>query len=160
MLIIDISTIIVSNIIAMNIHPPSRTIFYVIERAIKTYRKFSQRNLSDAVTNMTIDQGMVLAFLDQYPDLTQKEIAAMAFRDNASMTRMINLMVQKNYITRSINTTNRRQNKLEITKKGHGILDTLAPVIQNNRATALQGISQEELNQLETILNKIIINCS
>ena len=160
MLIVDISIIIVSNIYTMNLHPPSQTIFYVIERAIKTYRKFSQRNLSDTVTNMTIDQGMVLAFLDQHPDLTQKEIAAMAFRDNASMTRMINLMVQKKYISRSINATNRRQNKLEITKQGHDILDTLAPVIQNNRATALRGISQEELDQLETILNKIIINCS
>lgn len=143
----------------MNLNPPSETIFYTIETTIKEYRKFSQKKLSDEVNDMTIDQGMILAFLDRYPDKTQKEIAAMAFKDNASMTRMLDLMEKKNYLKRSINPANRRRFNIEITTKGKDVLKTLAPIIKNNREQALNGVSEEEIIQLETILKKIKSNC-
>jgi DNA-binding MarR family transcriptional regulator len=144
----------------MDLLSPSETIFYTIESTIKEYRKFSQKKLSSEVNDMTIDQGMILAFLDKYPDKTQKEIAALAFKDNASMTRMLDLMEKKRYLTRSINQANRRRFNIEITPKGKQVLKTLAPIIVSNRQNALQGISEEEIIQIETILKKIKSNCS
>lgn len=144
----------------MNLKSPAETIFYTIESTIKEYRKASQKNLSHEVSDMTIDQGMILAFLDRYPEKTQKEIAAMAFKDSASMTRMLDLMEKKKYLKRSINTENRRRYKIEITTKGKQVLKTLAPIIANNRENALHGISAEEVQQLETILLKIKSNCN
>ncbi|AXG71622.1 transcriptional regulator SlyA [Kordia sp. SMS9] len=144
----------------MNLKSPAETIFYTIESTIKEYRKSSQKKLSNEVSDMTIDQGMILAFLDQYPEKTQKEIASMAFKDNASMTRMLDLMEKKKYLKRSINPENRRRYKIEITAKGKRVLKTLAPIITNNREKALNGISAEELQQVETILLKIKSNCN
>lgn len=144
----------------MKLQSPSETIFYTIESTIKEYRKSSQKNLSCEVSDMTIDQGMILAFLNKYPEKTQKEIAAMAFKDTASMTRMLDLMEKKNYLTRSINTENRRRFKIEITPKGKQILKNLAPIIASNRENALNGISSEEVQQLERILLKIRSNCN
>ncbi len=144
----------------MNLKSPTETIFYTIESTIKEYRKASQKNLSHEVSDMTIDQGMILAFLDRYPEKTQKEIAAMAFKDSASMTRMLDLMEKKKYLKRSINTENRRRYKIEITTKGKQVLKTLAPIIASNRENALHGISAEEIQQLETILLKIKSNCN
>ena len=143
----------------MNISLPSETIFHTIESSIKEYRKFAQKNISNQITDMTIDQGLVLLFLNEYPDLTQKEIAELVFKDNASMTRMINTMVQKKYLKRSMNNEDRRRYKIEITVKGRQVLETLPPIIQNNRKTSLKGITKNELSQLETILNKIRSNC-
>lgn len=144
----------------MSISLPSETIFHTIERTIKEYRKFAQKNISSTFDNITIDQGMVLLFLKKYPELTQKEIAALIFRDNASMTRMINLMVEKNYLKRSMNDKDRRRYKINITKKGSEILEKLPPIIRNNRNKSLAGITNNELTQLETILYKIISNCT
>ncbi|MEM6722030.1 MAG: MarR family transcriptional regulator [Bacteroidota bacterium] len=144
----------------MNFKSPSEIIFYTIESTIKAYRKSSQKNLSDKVKDMTIDQGLILAYLDRYPEKTQKEIAALAFKDSASMTRMLNLMEKKEYITRSINPENRRRFHIEITTKGKNVLQSLAPVIINNRKNALEGVSEEEIEQLETILSKIRANCT
>ncbi|MGH1386314.1 MarR family winged helix-turn-helix transcriptional regulator [Kordia sp.] len=144
----------------MNLKSPAETIFYTIESTIKEYRKSSQKNLSVEVDDMTIDQGMILAFLDKYPEKTQKEIAAMAFKDNASMTRMLDLMEKKKYLKRSINEENRRRYKIEITSKGKQVLKTLAPIITSNRDNALHGISEEEVLQLERILLKIKSNCT
>ena len=143
----------------MNISLPSETIFHTIESSIKEYRKFAQKNISEQITDMTIDQGLVLLFLNEYPDLTQKEIAELVFKDNASMTRMINTMVKKKYLKRSMNNEDRRRYKIEITKKGRQVLETLPPIIQKNRKTSLIGITKNELKQLEIILNKIRSNC-
>lgn len=143
----------------MSITLPSETVFHSIERAIKEYRKFSQKNISNKIVDLTIDQGMVLLFLDKHSELTQKEIAALIFKDNASMTRMINLMVNKKYLKRSMNKVDRRRFTIELTTKGKEVLETLPPIILSNREKSLEGISKEEMIQLETILKKIAANC-
>lgn len=139
---------------------PSKTIFHAIESTIKEYRKFAQKNISEAIEDMTIDQGLVLIFLDEYPDMTQKEIAELVFKDNASMTRMINTMVKKKYLKRSMHAEDRRRFNIEITSKGKEVLKILPPIIQNNRNSSLQGISKNEQKQLEAILKKIRANCT
>lgn len=144
----------------MIISPPSETIFHVIESTIKEYRKFAQNNINKKIKDITIDQGLVLLFLDEYPEMTQKEIAELVFKDNASMTRMINTMVNKNYLERSMNNSDRRRYKLKITSKGKEVLKTLPSIILNNRNSSLKGITKNELKQLATILNKIRANCN
>ncbi|WP_298894391.1 MarR family transcriptional regulator [uncultured Psychroserpens sp.] len=144
----------------MNLSLPSETIFHAIESTIKDYRKFAQKNISEKIKDMTIDQGMVLLFLNEHPELTQKEIAELVFKDNASMTRMINTMVEKKHLKRSINSKDRRRYIIEITDKGKDVLKTLPPIIHQNRNSSLKGITKNELNQLEIILNKIRTNCA
>jgi DNA-binding MarR family transcriptional regulator len=144
----------------MSISLPSETVFHSIERAIKEYRKFSQINISNQIKDLTIDQGMVLLFLDKHSELTQKEIAALIFKDNASMTRMINLMVNKKYLKRSMNPLDRRRYNIEITAKGKQVLESLPPIILSNREKSLEGITKEEIIQLESLLKKITSNCT
>lgn len=144
----------------MKLPLPSETIFHVIESTIKAYRKFAKTNISEQIEDITIDQGLILLFLNEHPDLSQKEIAELVFKDNASMTRMINTMVQKKHLKRSMHTQDRRRYKIEITYKGKDVLKTLPPIIHHNRNTALKGITKNELKQLEIILNKIKTNCT
>ena len=87
----------------MTLEPPHNTVIYTIEKAIKEYRKFGHSNIKKVTKDITIDQGLVLIILDQNPTLPQKEIAELVFKDDASMTRMIDLMVKKEYLKRSIN---------------------------------------------------------
>ncbi len=144
----------------MSLTLPSQTIFHTIESTIKAYRKFAQHNIWDTINDITIDQGLVLLFLNEFPEMTQKEIADLVFKDNASMTRIINTMVKKKILQRSINDGDRRRFKLKITAKGEAILGQLPPIVQNNRNMALANITKNELMQLETILNKIKDNCT
>jgi len=142
----------------MNIDIPTKTVFYIIEKTIKSYRKFSQINIAKVVDDITIDQKLVLQYLNAYPELNQKEIAELVFKDNASMTRMINIMVKKKYLNRKINDHDRRRFKLQITPKGQELLVKLPPVILSNRKKALSGVTKQELIQVEKILNKILLN--
>lgn len=143
----------------MQITNPKATIFYTIEKAIKTYRKYVQKKLSAVKDGITVDQMLILTTLDANPGMAQNEIADLVFKDHASVTRIIELLVKNDYLTRSINEADRRKFNLHISAKGHATLELLKPVIYQNRKDALLGVSETEVNQLFTTLNKIINNC-
>ena len=81
------------------------------------------------------------------------------FKDKASLTRMINIMVKNGFFKRFMNQEDRRKFVLEITPKGTDVIKKLSPIIKNNRTESLLGLTQTELKQLENILNKIKSNC-
>jgi len=143
----------------MNNKNPTATVLYLIEHAIKEYRKISQRNISKIVKDITIDQCLVLIILNKDDKISQNELANLVFKDNASITRMIELMVKKDYLNRTIHQEDRRKFNLEVTEKGKKMLELINPIAKLNRETALNGLSLEEINLLEKTLNKIITNC-
>jgi DNA-binding MarR family transcriptional regulator len=143
----------------MTIKNPTGTVLYSIEQAIKEYRKVSQKNVSKIVKDITIDQCLVLMILNKNAKISQNELANLIFKDNASITRMIELMVKKEYLNRTIHNKDRRKFNLEITEKGKKTLELIQPIIKINRETALNGLSLEEINFLDKTLNKIITNC-
>lgn len=143
----------------MNIKNPTGTVLYSIEQAIKEYRKVSQKNISKVVKDITIDQCLILIILHKDATISQNELANLIFKDKASITRMIELMVKKEYLIRDLHKEDRRKFILEITEKGKKTLDLIAPVITLNRKTALDGFSLEEIALLDKMLHKIITNC-
>ncbi len=138
---------------------PTGTVLYTIEQTIKEYRKVSQKKISQVVSDITVDQCLVLIILDKNSVYSQKEIAELIFKDNASITRIIELMVQKNYLLRKTHESDRRKFNLELTEKGKNTIELLTPVIHNNRQNALAGLSLDEIELLENLLTKIIANC-
>lgn len=138
---------------------PTGTVLYTIEQTIKEYRKISQKNISQIVNDITIDQALVLMIINKNADYSQKEIAELIFKDTASITRIIELMVKKEYLTRKTNELDRRKFNLEITEKGKKTIELLTPTIHKNRQTALEGLSENEIQLLDKILTKIILNC-
>ncbi|MDB4293347.1 MarR family transcriptional regulator [Maribacter sp.] len=144
----------------MNLKAPTDIVIYSIEKAIKTYRKFAQSNIRKIESNITIDQALLLILLQSRPELTQVEMAEVLFKDYASITRMIELMVKNEYLTRNESQEDRRRKELIISKKGENIIKKLFPVIEENRNTALKGLSQSEIEQLDTLLKKITNNCN
>ncbi|REH52428.1 MarR family transcriptional regulator [Tenacibaculum gallaicum] len=143
----------------MNFNTPTTTALYSIEETIKAYRKLSQHNITQIVPDITVDQALILLILENN-NKTQTEIADLVFKDYASMTRIVKLMITKNYLTKTTDSKDKRKAKLEITDHGKEIIKKLKPIIQKNRETALNAISDEELEQLYRTLQKITKNCN
>lgn len=138
----------------------SSIIFYALEKSIKSYRQFAQNRIKEAGFDITIDQWMVLKTLSENSEVTQQQIGALVFKDYASITRIIELLVQKHYIARSSHKEDRRRFYLVITAKGKKILQQLQPVISKNRSIALKGISEKEIYNLRAYLDAITSNCT
>lgn len=142
----------------MKFKTPTSTVLYSIEETIKAYRRLCQQNISSIVPTITVDQALILIIIDR-EDKSQSEIADLVFKDYASMTRIIKLMINKNYLTKTIDDADKRKSELKITPSGKEIIKKLNPVIKKNREIALNSLSEQELKQLFEILNKITQNC-
>ena len=84
----------------MKLKNPTGTVLYSIEHTIKEYRKIAQKNISKVVKDITVDQCLILMILNDDSKISQNELAGLIFKDNASITRMIELMVKKDYLIR------------------------------------------------------------
>jgi MarR family transcriptional regulator for hemolysin len=134
-------------------------LFYSLEKAIKSYRQFAQRNMMNNGFDLTIDQWLVLKAISDNPGWTQHEIAEAAFKDFASVTRIVEILVKKQYLTRAIHINDRRRFNLTPTNKTIVNLQAMQSITESNRKTALEGISKDEVVQLHKYLTKIIENC-
>lgn len=136
----------------------SSVIFYSLEKAIKSYRQFAQKQLLNAGYDLTVDQWLVLKSIKDHADVTQQQIASIVFKDYASVTRIIELLVRKNYLTR-VGHPDKRRFRLVLTDEAEEVMRSIQKVINANRRTALRGLSTEEVTQLKKTLHKIIDNC-
>ena len=135
-------------------------LFYIMEKTIKSYRQFAQRTIREVNNDITIDQWLILKTIHDNPNITQREIANYVFKDHASITRMIDLLVKKECLGRSVYPKDRRRFGLELTVLGKSTLQELEPIILSNRRIALDGLNAEEIITLQTLLQKITVNCS
>ena len=135
-------------------------LFYVMERTIKSYRQFAQRKINELRKDITIDQWLVLKTILDDPHISQREIAAKVFKDEASITRMIDLLVKKEFLQRCPYPEDRRRIGLKLTALGEQAQQDLIPVILNNRSIALEGLNNAEIDTLQQLLLKITANCA
>lgn len=134
-------------------------LFYYIEKAIKTYRQFAQRELKKAGFTITVDQWLTLNCLSENPDISQKELAETVFKDNASITRIIELLVKAKYLKRTINKEDRRKSNLVITELGQETISAASVVVEKYRNAALKGIGIAKEDHVKTVMKTIINNC-
>jgi MarR family transcriptional regulator for hemolysin len=138
----------------------NQILFYSLEKSIKSYRQFAQKMINKNGFDITIDQWLVLKTILDNPCMTQQQIAINVFKDYASITRIIEILVKKRVLERQFHSTDRRRYDLRITKSGLEILEGLTPIIISNRKQALSGITTSEIEIFRNTLDKIIKNCN
>ena len=134
-------------------------IFYTLEKSIKSYRQYAQKQLIMNNFDITIDQWLILKSIKENSGLTQQQIGINVFKDYASVTRIIELLVKKNYLQRVAHTDKRRF-ILRMTSEAEDLMRSIQKVINANRRKALDGIDEDKLMSLKETLNKIIDDCS
>lgn len=134
-------------------------IFYNIDHSIRLYRMYAQKKLREHGFKITIDQWLVIKCILENPQITQNELSELVFKDNASVTRIIDLLVKGDYLEKTINPQDRRKFILKVTKEGEEVIKNVQEIVLQNRSKALKGINPQELEIADTVLRKIITNC-
>ena len=138
---------------------PQQTIFYSIERTIKKYRQFAQRQIDRAGLDITIDQLLLMRALEDNEGITQTKLAHIIWKDYASVTRMIELLVKRGYLARRQHADDRRRKTITITKEGDRVLAALDATVADYRQQATIGIAPTDLQVVREVLDKIYHNC-
>lgn len=80
-------------------------LFYSLDKAIRQYRKMAQATLDHAGLAITIDQWLVLRVILEHDDLTQSDISERVFKGQASVARIIALLIQRGLLTTEASST-------------------------------------------------------
>ncbi|UOQ67804.1 MarR family winged helix-turn-helix transcriptional regulator [Hymenobacter volaticus] len=137
----------------------SNIIFYSLDKAIRQYRKMAQANIDRAGIAITIDQWLVLRVIQEHDDLTQTDIAERVFKDQASVARMINLLLKAGLLIAVPLPHDGRRSRLRVSEEGIHTLNAVEPVVLSNRGIALEGLTEEDLAIMRPMLERIYSNC-
>lgn len=132
-----------------------------LEKTVKLMKLTLSRLLSQhPELDTTVDQWVIMYLLEKYIVLSQQEIGDYAFKDAPTITRMIDLMESKSLVVRIPDITDKRRLMIQLTPTGKNKFHLMQPIVNAFREEAYVGLSDEQINVLDSTLNIIFNNLS
>jgi len=123
---------------------------------------FMRQQISQAYKDLgydiTPEAAQALMIIQHFEGLTQTKLAHILEKDKASVTRLLNSLVQLNLVERIQDTNDRRIIRAHITTKGKNTFAKFMPKLQTLSDLTLQGISEADFKQTLSTLHRITTN--
>ena len=134
--------------------------FYLLERAVRQFRKYSQQLLDEQGITLSGEQWVVLKRISENEGINQREIAELTYKDPASVTRMLDLLEKQDLVSRQPVENNRRTYALFLTIEGKKLVKKITPIAVAARKKGLENIREKDVEKLKQVLNQIYDNLS
>jgi DNA-binding MarR family transcriptional regulator len=121
-----------------------------IFRAIHEYSKAIHRK-----SGLSGPQVWALTLLDAHPRLSASELAARMFVHPSTVTGIVQRLVAKGAVTRTVDAVDRRGVRLAVTRTGRRVLASTPPPVQVGLTRALAGLPPRRLRVLRASLAQI-----
>lgn len=132
-------------------------LYYLIEKTNKVVRRYSQVRFAEAGIEITVDQWLVLKKIGDSERITQIELANAIFKDRASITRILDLLLAKKLVRKEAGA-DKRSYQLTLTAEGKRFTDQALAIVKSVRKKGIETMSDREQEQLRSSLLKIINN--
>jgi len=130
----------------------------LLDRTARRVKQYAQQRFNELGFNITVDQWVVLKNLYERKEMKQNELAELLFKDNPTLTRIIDLLCDKGLVVRNSNPDDRRSFKVSLTREGTKKVEQLSPKVKDIRFKAWDGLSEKDFTQFKKILNTIYEN--
>lgn len=137
----------------------NETFFYNLEKSVRAYRQYFQFQLKQHGFDITLDQWLTLNMIVEYPAASQIEIAEKVFKDKASVTRIIELLIRDGYLIRGPHPSDARKHNFQLTTYGRESLSRAYEMVPAFRSQALRGIAPVDIQDALTLIIKLGHNC-
>ena len=126
-----------------------------IGKTEKLMGMFMRDSFAKAGIEITKEQFIVLAKLEQQDGIMQKDLADITERNKGSLARLINTMEKKNYVARIPSEVDKRINCIHLTRHGQEIFEKIQPIVWNCINQMQKGVSEEEIKTAIHIIKKM-----
>ena len=109
---------------------------------------------------ISLDQWLVLGPIWKNNGISQKDISEYCGKDKTSVTKIIDILEKKNLVVRVADQLDHRVKRVVLSNKGKELFLSALPVMAKTRDEVRNGISDNEIESLKNILNKIYKNLS
>ena len=105
---------------------------------------------------LTIPEWRVIVILGRFPGLSAVEVAERTLMDKVAVSRAVTRLLKNGRIEREFADADRRRSILNLSDKGKQVLDEIAPLALEMESTLLEGLSQEEVKVLDSIIDRLL----
>ncbi len=134
------------------------SIAYLVGRTSRSIIKRLGKKFADSSFDVSYEQWSILVHLYRKDGQTQQELARVAIKDKAAITRLLNILEKKNIVLRIPDRHDKRSKLVYLTNKAKSFKPDIIAVVKELLIEAEQGISQDEMTYCKNTLNKIFSN--
>lgn len=131
---------------------------FLLDRTAKRVKQYAQRKFKLEEFDITVDQWLIMKNLSENELLSQTELAQMVFKDQPTLTRIIDILTKKGYVERIPHPLDRRSFHLVLTQEGISKVQELKPKIASIREKAWENLGETDFEEFKRILNTIYNN--
>ena len=106
---------------------------------------------------LTFSQWTTLVALHDGRVQTAGDLAQNICHDAGSLTRLIDQMVERGFVSRNRSETDRREVTVTLTPRGTSLVEALAPKVMHLWNGLLSGFSHQEVDTLIDLLTRLVI---
>jgi len=128
---------------------------FILESTAKKIKLELQRKFNEIGADITVDQWVVLLELHQHNIQNQVDLCERCAKDAPTITRIIELLVKKELITREECREDRRKFNISLSKKGKALIQKLLPVVIEFRKKGWNNLTEKDIQHIERITRKI-----
>lgn len=141
-----------------NIHY-TNTIHYELEKTAKLMRMLTIQLFEKLNIEISLDECCALDTISSNKDICQRDLAKLILKDRANTGRILDVLEEKGFIERFIDTKNNRLvKKMNITKAGKEELNEIVNKIKSYMENVTTTISAEEIRKIRDTLRVFRIN--
>lgn len=116
---------------------------------------FAIQTFVNSNLNITPEQFSVLHVLVENGCLYQRQISALTLKDRPNVSRILNILENMGYVSKTPDVNKRKIVKINITQDGIDLYNKAVPTILKVWHETVEGIPEEELDILNSVLVKI-----
>ena len=131
---------------------------FLLDRTARRVKQYAKQQFTELGFKVTVDQWIVLKYLSTHDQIKQHELAEVLFKDNPTLTRIIDLLCRKNLTSREAHPDDRRSFLIRLTTEGRKMVTAMNPKVKTIRLKAWQGLSERDFGEFRKILNTIYKN--
>ncbi|WP_341224349.1 MarR family transcriptional regulator [uncultured Arcticibacterium sp.] len=135
-----------------------RAYFYKIDTTVKKVRNYLQKQLIKGGIDLTVDQWVVLDHLIPVPGISQNDLALATAKDAPTITRILGILIKKEFVERKTAKLDRRKQMLFPTEKGRALHKEAFPIVLKMRNKAWENLSDNDFEELVRIMDTIYNN--
>ena len=128
-----------NSLIGFLVYDAQRAIAKSLETALKPYE-------------ITPGQWNLINQLDQAGELSQKELATITHKEQATITRYLDTLERKGLVVRNKHKTDRRSHVVSTTDKAHELIRTVLPLTAITANRLIEGIDQQDIDTFVAVL--------
>jgi DNA-binding MarR family transcriptional regulator len=105
---------------------------------------------------VSIPEWRVIAILGRFPGLSAVEVAERTMLDKVAVSRAVTKLIKKGRIDRAFADADKRRSILNLSEEGKKLHDEIAELALAFERDLLEGLSEDELEQLNYIMESLM----